>query len=252
MDSRCHGLQPHTTPRGGSEVKPLPAHASTRRLYKQGFTSKPTPHNIYIFIAKGAFSRGHLKPLAADIRLGQLRWILETAMPLRDDFRLFLNGEQIKPSKLKLTKVATWVLGKDLKRVAKLDDFKATKWMVRNKEHYGIKHPRLGIVTGYAEIYEDLLTTGKSANIERSHGFFVYVRGRLINLTDEYFGIDRNLLRHGTFSRFRMIAHIDGLDADLRSYRETIREGARTEEARELLKAVFNLARLRLESFEDR
>jgi hypothetical protein len=62
MDSRCHGLQPHTTPCGGSEVKPLPAHVSTRRLYKKGFTSEPTPHNNDIFIAKGAFSRGHFSP----------------------------------------------------------------------------------------------------------------------------------------------------------------------------------------------
>jgi hypothetical protein len=193
-----------------------------------------------------------LKPLASDIRLGQLRWILETAMPLRDDFRLFLNGERIKSSKLRLPRIAEWVLGKDLKKFPKLDDFKADKWIEHGQTFYGLKHPRLGRITGYAELYEGLLTTGKSSNIERSHGFFVYVRGRLINLTDEYFGIDRNLLRHGTFSRFRMIVHIDGLDTDLRSSREAIREGPRIEESRELLKAVFNLARVRLESFEER
>ena len=39
-----------------------------------------------------------LKPMGRKIQRGKLKWILSTAMPLRDDFRLFLDGEPVQPS----------------------------------------------------------------------------------------------------------------------------------------------------------
>ena len=77
-------------------------------------------------------------------------------------------------------------------------------------------------MTGYAEAYKDLLA-GKSDEIGRSYGFFVYILGRLINVDDGHFGIDPNELRHGTFGRFRLVINIDSLDEELRANRETIR-----------------------------
>jgi hypothetical protein len=195
----------------------------------------------------------NLKELATELKLGQLRWVLRTAMPLRDDFHLYLDGEAILPSKLQSRQIQRWVLGKDITEISKVDDLQPTEDRQVEETsplYFGLTHPKLGRITGYAELYEDLLTTGKSASIERSHGFFVYVRNRLVNLTDEYFGIDRNLLRHGTFSRFRMVVYIDRLDDELRSSRETIREGVLTEITRDILRGVFNLARLKLESHE--
>lgn len=47
-----------------------------------------------------------LKPLAKDLSEGKLRWILETAMPLGDDFGLYLNGQRIHSSKIKEKKLA--------------------------------------------------------------------------------------------------------------------------------------------------
>jgi hypothetical protein len=195
----------------------------------------------------------NLKDLAADLKMGQLRWVLRTAMPLRDDFHLYLDGETILPSKMQNKQIKRWILGKDITELPKVEDLQVTEDRQAGADspfRFGLTHPKLGRITGYAELYEDLLTTGKSAGIERSHGFFVYVRDRLVNLTDEYFGIDRNLLRHGTFSRFRMVVYIDRLDEELRSSRETIREGALTEIARDILRGVFNLARLKLEAHE--
>jgi hypothetical protein len=84
----------------------------------------------------------------------------------------------------------------------------------------------------------------------RSHGFFVYVRERLINIDDAGFGISRNLLRHGTFSRFRMVAYIDQLDRELRSSRETLREGPLFNITQNVLHGGFNHARVALEKFE--
>ena len=40
-----------------------------------------------------------------DIKLGRLKWVLRTAMPLASEFRLFLNKEEIKSSKENMTKL---------------------------------------------------------------------------------------------------------------------------------------------------
>ena len=96
-----------------------------------------------------------------------------------------------------------------------------------------------------------MLTGGKSDATGRSHGFFVYVRGRLVNINDEYFGIDRNLLRHGTFGRFRAVVNIDSLDNELRSSPRNRREGAVFNDARNLLRGIFNFARTALEKHDE-
>jgi hypothetical protein len=194
-----------------------------------------------------------LKDMATEIQRGRLRWILQTAMPLRDDFALYLNGDKVPPSKLTAKKVGHWVLGKDLKKIPKPapDNLEVTEDTGASKEfRYGLTHPELGRITGYAEVYEDPLDTGKSTEIERSNGFFVYVRGRLVNIADPGFGINRNLLRHGTFSRFRMVVHIDKLDDELRSSRESLRVGPLISIAQNVLHGVFNHARVALEKHE--
>lgn len=105
-------------------------------------------------------------------------------------------------------------------------------------------------MTGYAEGYHDVLTKGKASEIGRSYGFFVYVLGRLINIEDEYFGIDSNLLRHGTFARFRLVIRMDKLDDELQSTREGIRDGPVCRTARNLLHAIFNFIRPKIEDVE--
>jgi len=117
-----------------------------------------------------------LKSMAGDIKIGRLDWVLRTAMPLRDDFKLFLNGDLILPSKAAGRRIKKWILGKDLaelpkpapiKDISVSEDVSADK---KSNERYGLYHPQLERVTGYAELYEDLLTTGKSADIGRSQG----------------------------------------------------------------------------------
>ena len=194
-----------------------------------------------------------LKGMATGIQRGRLRWILQSAMPLRDDFNLFLNGEKVPPSKLQAVKVGHWILGKDLKELPKPapDDLEVSvDAHARAEDRYGLTQPEIGRITGYVEVYEDPLDTGKSTEIERSHGFFVYVRGRLVNIDDAGFGISRNLLRHGTFSRFRMVVRIDRLDEELRSSRETLREGPLFTVAQNVLHAAFNYARVALEKHQ--
>ncbi len=190
-----------------------------------------------------------LKDMAREIQRGRLQWVLATAMPIRDDFHLYFNGDHVTPAKLKSKKLGGWILGKNLTAIPKPapDELQVTVDDSEDKKsphRFGLTHPQLGRITGYTELYEDLLTGGKASETGRSHGFYVYVLDRLINLDDEYFGIDSNLLRHGTFARFRMVVHIDRLDEELRSSRESIREGSLLTVARNILHGVFNHVRV--------
>jgi len=182
-----------------------------------------------------------LKPMAQELSLGVLRWVLSTAMPLRDDFTLYLNGRQVESSKIAERRVGRWILGKDLLDIPKPSPGEITGEVDQSIQEPQYKHwylidKVLGPITGYVEVFADPIDAGKSANvIGRSNGFFVYVQGRLVNADDAGFGIDRNTLRHGTFSRFRVVANIDRLDEELRSSRESLREGPRLLRARQLL-----------------
>ena len=198
-----------------------------------------------------------LTPMGRKIQRGRLHWILRTAMPLRDDFRLFLNGNLVEPSKINLPLIQKWVIGKDITedQLGKPSPEGLTPTEDENSpvdsiHRYGLSHEQLGRITGYVELYEDELSSGKSAETERSNGFFVYVRERMINTDDPGFGIERNLLQHGTFSRFRMVVYLDSLDEALRSSRESLQQGELYTLAKHLLHACFNLARNRLAAHE--
>lgn len=199
----------------------------------------------------------NLKGMATEIRRGRLKWVLSSAMPLRDDFMLFLDGDPVIPSKMKQKKVGQWILGKDLIQLptpAPDDGEVSIDGSVGRNElsHFGITYPNLGRVSGYVEVYKDPIDEGKSEDLERSNGFFVYVRGRLVNIEDSGFGIDRNKLRHGTFSRFRLVLHADGLDDELRSSREAVRFGPLFNIARNIVHGAFNYARTKLDEDESR
>jgi hypothetical protein len=222
--------------------------------------TKPGYTDIMLF-GKGAAKNwtiaimSDLKEMANEISRGRLKRILSTTMPLHPEFELYFDGNKILPSKLAGNR-QRWILGKELTELPKPapSDLEVTEDedAEQNSMHrFGLSHPLLGRITGKAELYDDLLTKGKSERTERSHGFFVYVHGRLINLEDEYFGIDSNLLRHGTFSRFHMVVHIDSLDDVLRSSREAVKEGALLNTARNFLRGVFNYVRTQHELKEE-
>jgi len=189
-----------------------------------------------------------LKKKVHDIKPGMLDWVLRTALPLRPDFGIWLNGKKLTPSKAGKGLIGTWVLGKDIEKLPKpapkgITTKEDLEVPINSEHHFGLDVPGLGRVTGYAEAYKDLLTGNKSDLIFRSYGFFVFIRGRLINVVDGHFGIDPNELRHGTFGRFRLVINIDSLDAELRANREAIREGTLLETTQNLLWGIFNFVR---------
>jgi hypothetical protein len=146
-----------------------------------------------------------LKDKVHEIRRGTLEWVLRTALPLRDDFSIHLDGVKLEPSKAGKGHIKKWVLGKDIVELAKPapSEIDATEDKDQPKDsetRFALEYKALGRIKGYAEAYRDLLT-GKSDDLGRSHGFFVYVLGRLINVQDGHFGISPDELRHGTFGR---------------------------------------------------
>ena len=197
-----------------------------------------------------------LKSKVHEIRPGVLRWILRTALPLRPDFNIWYNGDRLIPSKVDKPVAKRWVLGRDLvdlPRPAPTDIVTSEVPEVSSSdEHrFGLDVPSVGRVTGYAEAYKDLLTGGKSDELGRSHGFFVYVYGRLLNVADGHFGISPNELRHGSFGRCRIVVHMDGLDAQLRSNREAVGDGPMLATAQDVLRGIFNAVRPVLERHDE-
>jgi hypothetical protein len=191
-----------------------------------------------------------LKDKVHEIRRGQLEWVLRTALPLRDDFAIYLDGKKLDPSKAGKGRIKRWVLGKDIKDLPKpaknIEAVEDKSQPATSETRFALQHPSVGRITGYAEAYRDLLT-GKSDELGRSYGFFVYVRGRLINVDDGHFGISANELRHGTFGRIRVVVNMDGLDAYLQSDREHLRQGPVLDDAQNILHAIFNRLRPELE-----
>lgn len=195
-----------------------------------------------------------LKEKVYEIRRGTLEWVLRTALPLRDDFIIYLDGARLEPSKSGKGLIKKWVLGKDIKELPRPapDDIEAREDENQTEssgKRFGFDHKDLGRITGYAETYKDLLT-GKSDEWGRSNGFFVYVLGRLINVLDGHFGIKPDELRHGTFGRVRVVVNMDGLDAFLQSDRERIREGPILADAQNILRGIFNYIRPFLEKHD--
>ena len=63
-----------------------------------------------------------LKPKAAEIKIGRLKWILSTALPLNPvSFTLDLNGTCIESSKTNIPIKKEWVVGKDDQTAEELD-----------------------------------------------------------------------------------------------------------------------------------
>lgn len=196
-----------------------------------------------------------LKDKVHEIRRGRLEWVLRTALPLRDDFAIYLDGVNLEPSKVGKGRIKRWILGKEIKELPKPapDEIEATEDKTQSEDsdkRFALEHTAVGRITGYAEAYKDLLTAGKSEELGRSHGFFVYILGRLIYAEDGHFGIPPDELRHGTFGRIRVVVHMDGLDEYLQSDRERIREGPVLKDAQNILRGIFNFIRPILEKHD--
>ena len=159
-----------------------------------------------------------LKPKAIEIKPGRLKWVLRTALPMNPGFILYYNGELVESSKIAKPLIKKWNIGENDKTA---DSDKLDAYRVEDKWYIDL--PNLKKVHGYFELYEDSLVDGsKSSELGRSHGIFLFIRDRLINLDDPLLGM--NAFVHGVFNRLRVMVYADGLDENLTSTRESVRE----------------------------
>lgn len=204
----------------------------------------------------------NLKQTAQRISIPRLRWVLSTALPLNPGFALWLNDDRVHSSKEALEPSWTFVVGRDEEQLA---DNPERPWKpgsatvveaeveqspvegekeatLKTVEIPALKLEKAGVVSGTAYMYDLPLERGKSEGLGRSHGYFVRVRGRLINLDSEDFEVGPEL-RHGTLTRFRMEINADDLDDEVASARESLKESEALTQLKNYMLAVFNRAR---------
>ena len=188
-----------------------------------------------------AVALSDFRELYRKLSVGTLRWVLSTGLPLHADFGIRLNGESVKSSKEKLPEITTIVLGGD-------GDAGAGKLDGVERSSDGVNLQGIGDLHGRARICERPLSTGKAGEVGRSHGFFIRVRGRVINLEDELFGLDA--LNHAAWSRFALEVDADGLRDHLLSSREGVRDSDDVRRFRDYLRCIFNTCRKAYENWE--
>lgn len=174
-----------------------------------------------------------LKPKAQQIKDGKLKWILSTALPLNPNFNLYFNGVKIKSSKENLKVLKSFVFG--------LNDETASKFGYETSKHNDIPciHlPSLMNVVGKIDLFEDSLVKGKSEEFARSHGIFLTVRGRLINIDDALLP-GMIAMSHGVFNRVRIEVNADGLDEYITSTREAIIESEPLSQLKKYIERKF-------------
>ena len=162
-----------------------------------------------------------LKAKADSLSLRRLRYVLSTAMPIVSGFALRLNGEVIESAKAEFERVVEFSVA-DLpkERIEELTDETAVKWTIKKGALTSDLFP--SGITGFVEVTDRSLKAGKSADLGRSHGFFVKVRGRLVGEEDPLFGL--HPLSHETLNRFRAEISADDLDEVVTAPREDVEE----------------------------
>jgi hypothetical protein len=176
-----------------------------------------------------------LKPKASEIKEGRLQWVLRTALPLSPGFNLFYNGKLLESSKISKPIKKSWVFGKDDLTAEALDYATCRE---DGDQNY-VDFSALPGVHGRIDLYEDsLVDESKSSLLGRSHGIFLMVRERLVNLDDPLLGMEA--FSHGAFNRTRIIIYADELDNNLASTRESIKESRPLQQLKEYIKKKFN------------
>ncbi len=189
-----------------------------------------------------------LKEKAQTIPLGRLRWVLRTAMPLSSTFELYLNGNRIESSKSTYEVLVQFeVCDLPPHRLEALRKKTGEVWVNNGKCLISTSLP--SGISGTVKVTERTLL-GKSADLGRSEGFFVYVRGRLVNEEDARFGLHE--LSHATLNRLHATIYADDLDKVITANRESMEDVKTYWDAQALLNEIFNEARTRYNVVKDK
>ena len=167
-------------------------------------------------------------------------------MPLKTEFKLYLNGDQVESSKEDYKEIVSFKLAElPQSRLDELQKETGEKWRVEND---ALKSSSFESgISGQVVVTEQKLV-GKSDDIGRSHGFFVRAVNRLINYDDPLFGL--TALQFGVFNRFRADIYVDDLNKVLKASRETIEESKLKDRFQKLLRIVWREAEQRYNKYQ--
>lgn len=193
-----------------------------------------------------------LREAASQIKIGRVRWLLRTALPLGSSLSLVLNETIVTSSKIDATATAEWTIGPGLDLGALMVD--GVEWTTRAEADSVYLCPpavemdgqqqaakEFGPITGKFRLYAEPLSGHKSDTLGFSNGYLVNVRGRVVNLDDPAFGIEDH--RHGTWPRFRATVRADGLHEYLTVNRQDFVKGTAYRAFQAFLRSLFNKAR---------
>ena len=196
-----------------------------------------------------------LKPTGRELKVGILRRMLESALPLSSEMVIRINGDALQPTKLSAVIAREWTIGPDLK----LDELdlderdredaadgeaksgKTIRIETGTSPYSHVELPLIGKVTGQIRLYEEKISGGKAEERGASNGFYVNVLGRVVNQSDPSFGAEN--LSHAAWARFRMTVRADGLNEYLNTNREQFRDRKALHIFRAFLRRAFNMAR---------
>ena len=200
----------------------------------------------------------------SDLSPRRLMWVLGNGMPLRPDFRIEVNEDKVQ-SKLDKQAVINWDFGsRDVvdavrsrwddavakKEVSPIVEFGTRAGLdpkAPTKEIPFVRFARLGLVWGHVRLFDETLLKYRSADHGRSHGFFLVVRGRLLNPDDEQLFLPDPSFQ--TFYRSQFVIYADDLDGKLLADRQRLRKDEPVVQELELLqRALAGIARTTVEA----
>ena len=235
------------------------------RLVKALFDKEPA--SLEEVFEEGSWTLAIIEALKVDgLPAGRLSWVIGNGMPLRPDFRVDVNEENVV-SKLDKQADVIWNFGS-----AQVVNAIKARWQESDVAKDGSGYPTfssetgldparpsevihfvtlqgLGKVWGTIRLFDETLVKYRANDHGRSHGFFLYIRGRLINPDDEkLFHPDPSFQ---TFFRSQFIINADDLDGDLLADRQGLRDGESTNQLRLLQEAVGRAARFMVEKRDE-
>lgn len=240
---------------------------AARGLLTSIFDGGEEPEALRSLFEKPTWTVAIIGKLKKGLSQGRLGWVLGNGMPLRPDFKVWVNDAQVVP-RLEKDAIVEWDFGAEEVEKALRAEWKdaaddPTQELVQGELRFErvrglapadhdttvatVEFPNLGRVWGTIRLFGRSVATGRPAEHGRSHGFFLYVRGRLLNEDD-----DKVLLHepsYGTFYLSQFLLNVDGLDTELLADRERLRQDtSTTAELRILQVALYLAARAKLNS----
>lgn len=226
----------------------------------------PESVHAWSLFDKPTFTLAVIDRLRDDVKLppGRLRWVLGNAMPLRPDFQVEVDDKEVAPrlgkgatvswtlkdDKVKDALEIAWTQAKEKGDVSGDIAFGAVRQDADGEEQPAVKLPAVGVVSADLNLFSDSLQRENESKDERSYGFFVMVRDRLLNTEDAELYLAPPSF--GTFYRMQAVIRADGLDADLLADRGRLRDSARVAELTVLQRALYRAARGEIERQDER